>query len=505
MRSIPRKHPPVKAPSQDADLDLAPHDNEAEKAVLGACLLDEDAPAECVARLSPSDFYGLAHQMIFAAIQAIHQAGGKVDLVTVAGLLRERGQLDDAGGVAYLKILTGGDWRFAASRQHVEIIARHARTRRRMEAAKVLGDPRATEEQIAEALAAVQEAVGPGETSEEPLTLRELGAKVSAVEWIWPNVIPRGFVGCIAGQEGHGKTWLALALVKSLTTGEPWPDGQRNRGQPGRALWVETEGRHRIVHDRAVGMSIPQDRLLFLSRPEKGYYWDKPEDRAVIIVQAKKVKPDLIVVDAWRGFFRGDENSSEVALLLEDLQRFAGDLNCAIAILIHLRKRGLLDRVDEFEWERLRGSSAFAAAMVWQIGVRVPDPDNEDERELSYGKLTHSPQKPPRRGFRIEDGQVVFGEPPELPSKHTETARAMAWLQQMLSEGPVDSTTVLARGAEEHFAERTLKRAKALLGVVSRRQPGGEWAWEMSKSAKSAKPLVPLGTLDEADFSDRPP
>jgi len=69
----------------------------------------------------------------------------------------------------------------------------------------------------------------------------------------------------------------------------------------------------------------------------------------------------------------------------------------------------------------------------------------------------------------------------------------------------VDSETVLARGAEEDLAERTLRRAKALLGVVSRRQPGGEWVWELPKVGKVAKWFGSLGNLGEAGFTDRLP
>ena len=62
-----------------------PHDLLAEKAVIGACLMNQKARQKAVDLLSPSDFYSPQLSGAFVVIVTQHHAGQAVDSVTVAG------------------------------------------------------------------------------------------------------------------------------------------------------------------------------------------------------------------------------------------------------------------------------------------------------------------------------------------------------------------------------------------------------------------------------------
>ena len=64
---------------QDQDQALPPHSLEAERAVLGAMLLDRDACDVAVELLVAEDFYREAHQLIFSALSQMRAEGGAVD------------------------------------------------------------------------------------------------------------------------------------------------------------------------------------------------------------------------------------------------------------------------------------------------------------------------------------------------------------------------------------------------------------------------------------------
>jgi replicative DNA helicase len=81
---------------------LPPFDVDAEQAVLGACLVDAEALAACVAHVQPHQFFRRVHEQVFAAIVALHERGDWVNQVTVAHELARRDQLDDIGGVSFL-------------------------------------------------------------------------------------------------------------------------------------------------------------------------------------------------------------------------------------------------------------------------------------------------------------------------------------------------------------------------------------------------------------------
>jgi replicative DNA helicase len=79
-----------------------PASPEAEQAVLGAILLRPEVLSQVAALLSPADFYSVAHRRIYQAMLDLTEANHPVDLVTVTARLKERGQLDGAGGPAFL-------------------------------------------------------------------------------------------------------------------------------------------------------------------------------------------------------------------------------------------------------------------------------------------------------------------------------------------------------------------------------------------------------------------
>jgi len=81
---------------------VPPQNVEAEQAVLGAILIEEDALNTVSEMLQTEDFYRKTHQMIFEAILKTADNGDPVDLVTVTAALQNEGQIDDVGGVAYL-------------------------------------------------------------------------------------------------------------------------------------------------------------------------------------------------------------------------------------------------------------------------------------------------------------------------------------------------------------------------------------------------------------------
>ena len=81
---------------------LPPQSLEAERAVLGACLLDSQAANDVRALLKAEDFYAPQHQLLYSSIVRLIDSGRPADPVTVGDVLREAGDLERSGGMAYL-------------------------------------------------------------------------------------------------------------------------------------------------------------------------------------------------------------------------------------------------------------------------------------------------------------------------------------------------------------------------------------------------------------------
>ncbi|MCM8811470.1 MAG: replicative DNA helicase [Candidatus Omnitrophica bacterium] len=85
---------------------VPPQNVEAEMAVLGSMLIDENAVPPAVELLNPSSFYKESHRKIFEAMTSLFSQQKAVDLVTVTETLKADGLLESVGGAHYLASLT---------------------------------------------------------------------------------------------------------------------------------------------------------------------------------------------------------------------------------------------------------------------------------------------------------------------------------------------------------------------------------------------------------------
>lgn len=82
----------------NTDNRVSPQAPEIEEAILGACLIEQEAMPAVAAKLRPEMFYMASHQLIYSALLTMHQSGTKIDILTVKEELAHRGKLEEVGG-----------------------------------------------------------------------------------------------------------------------------------------------------------------------------------------------------------------------------------------------------------------------------------------------------------------------------------------------------------------------------------------------------------------------
>ena len=85
-----------------------PHNLEAERSVLGAVLIRNDAINHATEIIDADDFFREAHRAIFNSMIALSERNQAIDLVTLKDELARTGQLDGVGGPAYVASLVDG-------------------------------------------------------------------------------------------------------------------------------------------------------------------------------------------------------------------------------------------------------------------------------------------------------------------------------------------------------------------------------------------------------------
>src|ERR1700690_2268667 len=85
-----------------------PHNLEAERSILGAIILDNHALNAAIEKIRSEDFFLSQHRQIFERMIKLGEKQQAIDVVTLMDDLARRGELESAGGVAYISQLADG-------------------------------------------------------------------------------------------------------------------------------------------------------------------------------------------------------------------------------------------------------------------------------------------------------------------------------------------------------------------------------------------------------------
>ncbi len=84
------------------EIRIPPQNVDAEKAVLGAMMISEEAIGVAIEHIDSFYFYETSHQKIFEAIKDLYASRKNVDLITLSDSLKNKSLLDPIGGLTYL-------------------------------------------------------------------------------------------------------------------------------------------------------------------------------------------------------------------------------------------------------------------------------------------------------------------------------------------------------------------------------------------------------------------
>src|ERR1700686_2702636 len=85
-----------------------PQNTEAERSILGAILLDNNALNSTLEKLKPEDFFHDHHRRIYQQMIVLGETQQAIDLVTLTDQLHRSGELESSGGPAYIAQLMDG-------------------------------------------------------------------------------------------------------------------------------------------------------------------------------------------------------------------------------------------------------------------------------------------------------------------------------------------------------------------------------------------------------------
>src|SRR6185503_11542180 len=102
---------------------VPPQSLDAERSVLAAMLLGNDAVGRAVEMVDSTIFYRAAHQRIFDAIVALYNRNERADMITVSEELRKRNDLEAVGGPSALAHILEYATTTANLEEHIKIVS----------------------------------------------------------------------------------------------------------------------------------------------------------------------------------------------------------------------------------------------------------------------------------------------------------------------------------------------------------------------------------------------
>src|SRR6202158_948067 len=99
-----------------------PNNLDAERSVLGAVILDNNALNAAIENLKPEDFFREQRPRVFTQIIALDESQQAIDLITLTEQPHRRGDLEAAGGAPYLASLADGMPRVSNVEHYARIV-----------------------------------------------------------------------------------------------------------------------------------------------------------------------------------------------------------------------------------------------------------------------------------------------------------------------------------------------------------------------------------------------
>jgi replicative DNA helicase len=425
-----------------------PHNLEAERSVLGAILIHNDAFNLAAEIISPADFFRDAHRRIFDKMTALNERSEPVDFVTLKEALAKSGEIDEVGGPAYVASLADGVPRATNVEYYARIVKEKATLRNLIYAAnKILGNAYEAEQEsdlvLDEAEAAIF-SVADDRLKAGFLPMRDLVKEnFPKIEQLFEQKrlitgVPTGFVDLdemtrglqagdlviIAARPSMGKTSLVLNIAQHVAVQPDHVVGFFSLEMSKESLFL------RLLTSEA---EIDSHRLMSGAIGQKDYgrishaletlsamrlYIDDSANISALEMRAKarRLRSEhglsLLVIDyiqLMTGRGRFENRTLELASISRSLKGLAKELNVPIIVISQLSRAPEARSDHRPQLSDLRESGALeqdadVVALIYRDDAYNRDPNNPEAgtAELIVAKQRNGPTGIVRLAFLRE-------------------------------------------------------------------------------------------------------
>ena len=381
-----------------------PHSEEAERAILGAILIDNTLGDKAIESIQANEFYLASHRLIFRCMSDLITSNKPIDLVTLSDLLRRANNYEQIWGATFISSLLDNVGAPSTIEHYINLVRSKHRLRQLIIASNQIAascldgdeDDGITIENAYKRISEIREGY---EESTTPLIVScgefmRTGAAES--EEIAMHTRRRELLLCVA-ITNRGKSTLLRNLLLSLSCGrefKPFID----HGQPRKVLLVDFESSASRLRDDLYKMTegwsekelrLVRDNLMISCEAIIGDdLFNLNVHMGKLEREARKHGTELIAVDTASSAFdlRDENNNGEVArIAMKPLLKLARKLDCSVWLMHHIGKGSSEDANAVEKAYRGRGASAFGCHVA-TVFVLTAVPSDHSLVKISCAK-----------------------------------------------------------------------------------------------------------------------
>jgi RecA-family ATPase len=304
--------------------------------------------------------------------------------------------------------------------------------------------------------------------------------------------LPDGSLSILFGDPGTSKTSLAIWMMAALSR------GKEIFGCP-----TKTSNVMLLSNEDPTGISVA--RFLAAGGDVKRLSLENftgdtfaLEHMGRLKATIKKYQPKVLVIDSVMSHVGGRADvyrQNEVAALMGPLQSIADQFHIVIIGLMHMNKQDAAKAIY-----RVGGSIGFVGTARSAMFLDFK-PEESDRRILCHVKANYSAKGPSQEISVRDNGKGVprirwegaselsaddLLAKPDREGGGKKLREAEEMLNDLLFDGPMASAEIYAEAESRGIKERSLERAKKMMGIVSEREKNSEGRWVWSKREKKA-------------------
>ena len=398
---------------------VMPNNLDAEQALLGCMIIDNEILADVLEQLDKNDLYQESHQYILAAMKLVFAERKPIDIVTLCDKLDGEGNLEKAGGISYVSELAQITPSAANYKYYLDIVKRDSINRSLIRAARDIAEFSKSSDDSIKSVQFAEEKIYAVSRSNDSSSVKDIreGSGIDAVLDKFEKLakdrdayrgISTGFTRLdrltnglqksdlivIAARPGMGKTSLAMNIIEHAALSDNAVCAIFSLEMP------EVQLLQRLICSSAnVSMAEALSGKLSTNDWKKIFKAaDKLKQSKINIDDSSRVTPaeilskcrriksrnngqlDLVMIDYIQlmssGKRNGDENrTQEVAAITRDLKIMAKELNVPVIALSQLRRI----QSGEPQLSDLRESGAIEQDADIVMFINRPDVNATDE------------------------------------------------------------------------------------------------------------------------------